>query len=327
MDYDPNLPSSWGATSTPPPGPQPPLGRFLSDELGPLLLNWSFAEDPDVVRRGMTVADIQQARAQAAQEAALSAPTPAPVSAQPSTAGTIDTTPRRTTAPAAAPTVTSPPSSDEPPTLDEFLNQGRAAYEAATYRAPVRAVKLPSGKIQFTNREPEPGDDTIKGEIPYSAGIATKRLSSLTPTGSMLTGLMKMQADAARRSLAPEGAVSMIPGTRSQQTQIALEDAMGATALAQAESARRIASMSPMAQAVLASPSAVAAIGLQSFFGPKMAAIRNEADQKIAAIRANVKDPKEQMRQIAIINNWADEALRPYTEYMASGARQRIPNM
>jgi hypothetical protein len=234
------------------------------------------------------------------------------------------------------------------PSLEEQYERDRAAREAASYRSPIRAVRLPNGRVVFTNLEswektaPErlrPGS----AEIPYGEAVGREREEALdprrTPTGSALTGILRAQVRAAQQRAEreranqveaaepeePSGAVSFVEGTPEIQDRLAIEGMARKIALAQAGQELERALMPPAQAAALANPEILRTMWLMRFVAPQVQAIRQAAAQQVQEIERSVADPKERARQILAVQTEEENAVDALNAIMATGARQRIP--
>lgn len=215
---------------------------------------------------------------------------------------------------------------------------------AAQMESKMRAVRLPSGRIVFTNT---PEEYEGKGEgMSYLSAVRAKRDEiPQDAAASALTGILRAQvnqeklrtAKARRQGRSEEiteadlGAYSTPGGTPEIRTQQALEDAARETALLEAktgiEQARArlaIAGKSPFTQLALGQPDVVREIAFQFIFGPRMAEVQDKLSAEVARIQADGSlNPRQKQEQIDNAQAMAETELQNIQAQMAYGARQR----
>jgi hypothetical protein len=250
-----------------------------------------------------------------------------------------------------------------------------AGAVAASTSSPMRAIRMPDGRLLFTNREGYGGseistadagreiraaDSTPAGRGPLNdvrpggafagksyewpgmqeqtmAGLvaASQRAAAGEPppsktTGRQLEGHILGKGGSGGFLPSPDNltgaGISRIQGSPEQQVQIALEQAMGATALAQLGQQQRQASLSPMEAATLGSPQAVAMMVGMQMVGPKIQQKQAELQAKIQLMgqpgtSSFIADEKLRAAEAERLT----ESVRQETNYMLSLAGLRPP--
>jgi len=227
----------------------------------------------------------------------------------------------------------------------------RIADQAAAYRSPIRAIRLPNGRMLFTNQEEYGGEMSAAegGRVVRAQDRASARKNEL-PARAAITGMLQASIrDASMRDAQRRGetetvaalpfaqgegrdprpvegrGLSMIEGTPEIQRQIALEDAMGALNLAEARQRTELANLPAEARLVAEDPN----IRLQRWalanIQPKITAIQQQAAAEIAQIKATITDPREQAKMIDEVEVAATSRIEPLNALMSMVSRQRLP--
>lgn len=192
---------------------------------------------------------------------------------------------------------------EEPSPL--FSPAEEAQQHAASYHAPTRAIRMPDGRLVFTNRQDADVDMPEGRDVGYSKGVGEAReanraaVSRLDPTSATMSGLLKASIRANRGKGPGEatgGAVSRIEGTPQQQLAYNLEDAQGAAALAGARSDEKVASMDPVAQVMLGNKDIQAGSWALSQVRPELERIEADRGAKMQLISA-IPDAATQQRE------------------------------
>ena len=269
-----------------------------------------------------------------------------PSVAQPSVAPTVETTPPRTIAPPPTPAVPEAPNLIG--TLDEEVERLRPAYQAATYRPPMRAIRLPNGRMLFTNQEGYGGQEmsTAEGgkvvraqdrveasrEMPARAAIKGMLQASIRDASLRETAPEAESGDILPRGRQVEGeaydmrpGVSMIEGTPEIQRRIALEDAMGALSLAEANQRTEMAQLPAGARLAAEDPEIRRMTWVIRNIQPKIDAIQQQASAEITQIKATIPDQREQQKMIDEVEASAAERINPLISVISMASRQRLP--
>lgn len=175
------------------------------------------------------------------------------------------------------------------PTVEERVAEElkAAAPAAAPAAKPTRALRMPNGKIVFTNRPELGGPELNYGDATREVRTNTLAETEAAPYRSRLSDLVRSAAVQAQRNgetspyhaptvanadgPAPsfsgaEAAVSNITGTEDQQRQLQFDRAMQAASVARAQGDLEYEKMSPQQKADLGNPRIQAMGFLRSMF-------------------------------------------------------------
>jgi hypothetical protein len=228
---------------------------------------------------------------------------------------------------------------------EKWGNIGSEFEQAASDRSATRAVRLPNGRLLFTNIPSDlpfaeggvnvpAGSENISGE----EGAREYRMNALRSSASLpraaITGLLQAQVRAAEREAAggQPGGYSQTPGTPEIQNRLALENATGALSLldvkraqAETEQKTKLAEMDPLRMAAEMDPN----LRLIRFIQGTMVPQIREISQRAAALRAKaqreITDKESLRQQIENITAWEDSQIEPLNTAIASVSRQRLP--
>lgn len=272
-------------------------------------------------------------------------PTAVPSPAQPSVAPTAATVPPRQFGfsplhyPGQAPTY--PGLGADTPAEPQYPGLGTKTDEP--YQAPqtgasrLRALRLPDGRVIFTNRDEYGGEEFTTKE---GGQLVRAQQRQENPSREALTGMLRASMRATEREASeppPEGRMvggeapetgagfSAIEGTTQMRNQVGLEDAMGALALARIEQDTARALLTPDALAATNDPNIRAMRWISKNIQPKIDAANAQAAAEKAHILATVPDPKEQARQIDEVEADAAARIDALGVVASSGSRQRLP--
>lgn len=269
-----------------------------------------------------TVADMAPAPVPGAAPLATAA---APTSPHPLQIRSLDPAP---STPVAAP-------SGQPSMMEGLHDSARAAR----YRSPVRAIRMPGGKIVFTNRDELGGEEVGVSEAGREIRDREMRGS---PTTATMSALVRASARSHGQPLdapytaptirtspgeAPDSSpgVSFIEGTPQQQAQLKIDDAMSATVLANLQREQELAEMDPRARALLENKDVQTASYLLSRFQPQIDRAREDAAARIQVINQTVVDPKERRAALQEVDAELERSLAPLQAIMQTmmGIRAR----
>lgn len=232
-----------------------------------------------------------------------------------------------------------PPPAVAPSGQPGIVEELHDAERANRYRSPTRAIRMPGGRIVFTNRDELGGDEVGVAEAGRELRDREMRGS---PTTATMSALVRASARAHGQPLdapytaptlrtspgeAPdmEPGVSFIEGTPQQQDQLKIEDAMSATVLANLERERELAEMDPRARALLENKDVQTASFLLSRFQPQIDRAREDAVARIQVINETITDPKARRVALQEVNAELEQALAPIQTLMQTmmGIRAR----
>lgn len=189
------------------------------------------------------------------------------------------------------------------------------AAPAVHQRAPIRALRMPNGKILYTNQGSYGGPGIEELDYQDAARAERARRATVDPTSRTMSALVRAAAKAnmSRSAEGPPGptleslpgrpttgvdpgfdrpGVSFIEGTPQQQLDLDIEAAMGAASLAEAQSAEAFSKKTPDEQARLKNPRIGEMEYLQEQFGRKIKIIEAELQKSLKGVTdpATIKD-------------------------------------
>lgn len=228
-----------------------------------------------------------------------------------------------------------------------------AETPASATKAPIRAIRLPNGKLLFTNQN-YGGDEIVGG--PAAAGTEIRaqdrdrsRAATSSPVGDTMLGLVRAAAgdqrgalvDASRRqagmrgetaspaeaaaptrrAIGPEfdstpGGLSMIEGTPEQQDELAMES--GEREITKGMMAQALQrSTLPLAEAAAIDNPRIQIAHFLDQFGPQMDQIVEDAETEKVRVSTSGLTPAQQSAEIARIEALRDAYLKNIRDRMS----------
>lgn len=163
-----------------------------------------------------------------------------------------------------------------------------AAAEPPIAAAPAsprtRAIRMPDGRLLYTNRAELPGN-----EIPMAQAVQQERTerASIDPTSATMSALVRASARANRQTpptaapMLDSPAVSVMEGTPQQRMSMSIDDAVAAATLAQIQQATAEAKLSPQERSDLDNPGVGRISYLNQLFAGDIAKENKTADLAI----------------------------------------------